>query len=734
MWIPREDQVFYNKFREEGSVLNMKKNNTPALWPSARTLHLQILAKGLVLILLTLSPFGKICGAPNGNTQAQQVVFTNLEPYRNVGLVLNWTHEFVGSASVARFPNVVIGCAHVAFDEDETFTWSNDLEFFHRWNSTAPPPQGSGIRMRGTFSSSSYANIYQNRVQQYGGTDRRTYAYDFSVYWTYEEAADGNFAGWYQNGRAALEGGNEALAVGYPAIVPNQFLMYRHGPWTPGLFSPTGQFEQEHGNYLIAEGISTRGGASGGPVYVKNILGSWGLAGVLVGGNDTSIGVLAMGAEEWALVESASGSSPFMQPVVTSHPTNRSVLEPDSASFNVNATGSDPLSFQWQRSTNGGASWSNLIGETSSTYNTGATTTVMNGYRYRVVVSNNAGSTVSNAAILTVETVEATPLANNQMISNLSGTTNSERHFRIEVPPGQSELIIRIFGGSGDADLYVRHGSPPTLSQYDHRPFLAHNDETVNIPFPAQGDWYVMIHAFSAYAGLSLQAGYSDIFVQPPESSLGESLGAPDLEWTTGGNAPWFTQSTVTHGGAAAAASGNIGDNEESWIQTVVTGPGTLRFYWKVSSEADWDILHFFLNGSEQFRISGEEGWKEEVVEIPDGAHTLRWVYSKDGSLSRGQDRGWLDEVRFTPAQTVFAGAFDGGNHRKYLDWFGWYNDEHWPWIWDYQFGGWLWVVDNGPDNVWFWHNNQQNWMWTRPDWYRWVWFQGGSGLTWRSE
>lgn len=81
-----------------------------------------------------------------------------------------------------------------------------------------------------------------------------------------------------------------------------------------------------------------------------------------------------------------------------------------------------------------------------------------------------------------------------------------------------------------------------------------------------------------------------------------------------------------------------------------------------------------------------------------------------------------------------FAGAFDGGDNRKYIEWFGWYNDKHWPWVWDYQFGGWLWVVDNGPDNLWFWHHNLQNWMWTRTDWYGWVWFPGNPGLSWRSE
>ncbi len=82
---------------------------------------------------------------------------------------------------------------------------------------------------------------------------------------------------------------------------------------------------------------------------------------------------------------------------------------------------------------------------------------------------------------------------------------------------------------------------------------------------------------------------------------------------------------------------------------------------------------------------------------------------------------------------SAFAGAHDAGGGMKYLAWFGWYNDAYWPWIWDYEFGGWLWVMDNGPENVWFWHHGAGRWMWTRTDWYRWVWFLGTPGLTWRS-
>jgi hypothetical protein len=52
-----------------------------------------------------------------------------------------------------------------------------------------------------------------------------------------------------------------------------------------------------------------------------------------------------------------------------------------------------------------------------------------------------------------------------------------------------------------------------------------------------------------------------------------------------------------------AAQSGSIGDNGQSWMQTTVSGPGIIRFYWKVSSQLGSDYLRFFIDGVRQ-RVS----------------------------------------------------------------------------------------------------------------------------------
>jgi hypothetical protein len=68
------------------------------------------------------------------------------------------------------------------------------------------------------------------------------------------------------------------------------------------------------------------------------------------------------------------------------------------------------------------------------------------------------------------------------------------------------------WGGTGDADLYVKFGTKPTTTDYDYRPFLAGNDETVTVNNPAAGTWYIMIRSYADYTGLSLKATYSDVF------------------------------------------------------------------------------------------------------------------------------------------------------------------------------------------------------------------------------
>jgi hypothetical protein len=86
----------------------------------------------------------------------------------------------------------------------------------------------------------------------------------------------------------------------------------------------------------------------------------------------------------------------IVAPVILTQPSNQTVTAGQAATFSVSATGTAPLSYQWQK--NG----ANISGATSASYTTPATTTSDSGSMFDVVVSNTAGSATSNAATLTV--------------------------------------------------------------------------------------------------------------------------------------------------------------------------------------------------------------------------------------------------------------------------------------------------------------------------------------------
>lgn len=90
-------------------------------------------------------------------------------------------------------------------------------------------------------------------------------------------------------------------------------------------------------------------------------------------------------------------------PSVTTQPASQTVTSGQTATFSVTASGTVPLSYQWNK--NGAA----LSGATSSSYTTPPETTADNGMQFTVVVSNSAGSITSNAANLTVNPAPVAP-------------------------------------------------------------------------------------------------------------------------------------------------------------------------------------------------------------------------------------------------------------------------------------------------------------------------------------
>jgi serine protease len=100
-------------------------------------------------------------------------------------------------------------------------------------------------------------------------------------------------------------------------------------------------------------------------------------------------------------------------------------------------------------------------------------------------------------------------LQNGVPVTGLAGSTGQDLVYTLAVPSGASNLGISISGGSGDADLYVKFGSQPTLSSYDCRPYLNGNNESCSFAAPQTGTYYVMLHGYAAFSGVTLSGSYS---------------------------------------------------------------------------------------------------------------------------------------------------------------------------------------------------------------------------------
>lgn len=119
--------------------------------------------------------------------------------------------------------------------------------------------------------------------------------------------------------------------------------------------------------------------------------------------------------------------------------------------------------------------------------------------------------------------------------------------------------------------------------------------------------------------------------------------------WTTGGDTIPFVQTSNIHEGTNALQFGDINGGGQSYIETTVNVPeaSVLSFYYVIDAEACCDYIEFYDNDTQVTNCT-QKNWTEYTHNVSAGTHVFKWRYRKDGSVSSGQDTGWLDNIRFT--------------------------------------------------------------------------------------
>ncbi|MGC9361727.1 MAG: C25 family cysteine peptidase, partial [Candidatus Syntrophosphaera sp.] len=146
-----------------------------------------------------------------------------------------------------------------------------------------------------------------------------------------------------------------------------------------------------------------------------------------------------------------------------------------------------------------------------------------------------------------------------------------------------------------------------------------------------------------------------------------ESGDFASYDWEFGAY-PWTIDNSEYYSGSYSARSGAITNNQSSTMEVtrILSSPGEISFWYKVSSEANYDYLRFAIDGTEQNAWSGTVDWTQASFNVDAGTRTFTWTYSKDGSVASGSDCAWVDDVIFpgsigyTPATITWTpGSFE---------------------------------------------------------------------------
>ncbi len=125
--------------------------------------------------------------------------------------------------------------------------------------------------------------------------------------------------------------------------------------------------------------------------------------------------------------------------------------------------------------------------------------------------------------------------------------------------------------------------------------------------------------------------------------------GSLPSSFISSGNAFWTIDNANAATGTYSIRSGAITDNQTSCFEYAPSGNTEIvLFSLKTDSEQWVDQLKLYIDGVIQSSTwSGNTPWTRVIFGTSPGTHTYKWCYTKDGSISSGADRVWVDDLEF---------------------------------------------------------------------------------------
>lgn len=282
------------------------------------------------------------------------------------------------------------------------------------------------------------------------------------------------------------------------------------------------------------------------------------------------------------------------------------------------AAGQQPISQQW---------WFNGLSIPGATNNTLLLTNLqppMAG-SYWFTSSNALGEAVSSNAVVTVLT---NPPAFILQPTNQAAFIGSNVTFSAAVGPGPSPYHLQWrFEG---ADLPGATSNQLALT---------------NVLTTNQGNYSVV--ALNDFGS----ATSSNAFLTVVPLDLPNALNTPGRIWTNGANTAWFAQTKITHDGIAAAQIGTLGVGQTSTLQTTVSGPATVMFWWQ-QTQPTFDSFTFSSTlWNVRLSMPFSSSWVQQTVYLGPGDQTVSWDYLRRDF--NGLYKGYVDQVLVVPGATL---------------------------------------------------------------------------------
>lgn len=124
------------------------------------------------------------------------------------------------------------------------------------------------------------------------------------------------------------------------------------------------------------------------------------------------------------------------------------------------------------------------------------------------------------------------------------------------------------------------------------------------------------------------------------------------FNWRLEGDQEWEISNDFVHEGSYSASIRELNDLEEAALilDYYLYDANHISFYFQVSSQNNMDQLAFYVDTALMYQWSSLHLFeKSPDFLIPQGLHTLKWVYQKDEETSGGLDKAWIDYIVFPP-------------------------------------------------------------------------------------